>query len=387
MGKKSKPPPAPDYGAIANSQATASQDLASQQTAANRPDISTPWGSQTWQSSAGVDPSTGKPITNWSSNITLAPEQQAALDSQMRVQQGLSQGAEGLIGQAADNFSQPMDWSSLPSRSGQVQAGQVGQGGVYAGPLQNSIRQYQLQRGVGDPNAYRQQAQTAVEKLQQPGLDRRRSMVETQLANQGIPRNSEAWNAAMQEVGDEESRAGLQAIGAGRDEANQMFGQQLQAGQFGNQAQLGMFGMGAQAGAFGNSAQGQRFNQLMQSAQLGDQRAQQQLQMEMQAGAFNNTNRQQAISEEQLRRSQPINEINALLTGQQVQNPAMPQFSQAKAGETPQYLNAANMGYQASLDRYNGGQNGMAGLMGGLFGLGSAAMNNGGWGNLFSFGG
>src|SRR5512139_136307 len=101
MGKKS-PPPAPDYTAAAEKQAEASKDLVNQQTYANRPDLYTPWGSQTWQSAAGVDPATGEPITNWFSEIQLSPEQQVALDDQMAIQGGRSQAALGMLDRATD---------------------------------------------------------------------------------------------------------------------------------------------------------------------------------------------------------------------------------------------------------------------------------------------
>ncbi len=79
MGKKSGPP-APDYTAAANAQADASKDNLTQQTWANRPTQNTPWGSSTWQSQSAIDPSTGKPVTQWTNNVTVDPRLQGALD-------------------------------------------------------------------------------------------------------------------------------------------------------------------------------------------------------------------------------------------------------------------------------------------------------------------
>ena len=64
--------------------------------------------------------------------------------------------------------------------------------------------------------------------------------------------------------------------------------------------------------------------------------------------------------------------------------PQMPGFSQSGVAQTPQLLNAANMGYQAQMDAYNARQAGMGNLMGGLFSLGSAALTGGG-SKLFGF--
>lgn len=359
MGKKSAPPP-PDYTAAAEKQGESSLYQTQLQTTANRPDINTPWGSQTWEQQTSIDPVTGKPVSNWTTNIILSPEQQAALDSQMAIQQGRSEGALALLDRAVGNFQGEMDWSSVPQGADRVQAGQLSNGQVNASPLQMTLN--------GSAGDYRQRAQQAVEQLLQPGLQQRRSALETQLANQGITRGSEAWENAMREQNDAETRAQLQAIAAGRDEANSLFSQDLSSGLFANQAQ------------------GQEFQQLMAAAQRGDQNAINQLQMQIQAGNFNNANRQQSIAEETLRRNQTLNELNALLTGQQVQSPNMPSFNTATKADPTNYLGAAQSQWQSAMDASNFGQAGIAGLTNGLFSLSSAALNNPyGWTGLFNF--
>lgn len=417
MGKKSAPP-APDYTGAAVAQGESSQANTLAQTYANRPELSTPWGTQSWTTSAGVDPATGRPITNWSSSIELSPQQQAALDSQMAVQTGRSQGAETLLNQAVQNFQNPMDWSGLPQGAQNVQAGQLSDGTVPGAggaegttwfPTLDSTRVQggQLQRtlngGAGD---YRSRAQSAVEELQRPELERARAALDTQLANQGITRGSEAYESAMRQQGDMETRAQLQAIAAGRDEASAMFGQDLQAGQFQNQAQqqdfqqlwqnalrgdqqaMQQLQMNIAGGSFNNAAQQQNFQQLMAQAQRGDQNALNQLQMQMNAGNFNNANRQQAIGETTLQRNQTLNELNALLTGQQVQSPNMPSFTNAGRADSTNYLGAAQATGQSQMDAYNAQQAGTAGMMNGLFSLGGAAMGSPtGWAGLFNFGG
>jgi hypothetical protein len=220
----------------------------------------------------------------------------------MGVQTGRSNAALGMLDQATSALQRPMNWSNLPARQN----------------LQNTA------------GGWRQTAQDAVTELQQPYLDRRRSMSNTQLANQGITRGSEAWRDQQMQLGDEEARANLQAIGSGRQEADMLFGQDLQSAQFGNQ------------------------------------------------------NRQQAISEQMMRRNQPLNELNALLTGQQVQSPQMPGFQPAGRAPGADLLGAANSQYDSSMDAYNAQQAGLTSTMAGLFGLGRGAMGAGGWGNLFS---
>lgn len=333
MGKKSAPPP-PDYKGAAQETAQGNIENTAAQTWANRPNVTTPWGGQTWESSSTIDPSTGKPVTQWDTNITLTPEQQQALDSQQRVQMGLSQGAEGLLGQATDAFSNPMDWGSLPERGGSVSAG----------PLTKSVA---LQKGLnGSSSDYRQRAQDAITELQRPDLERSRAALDTQLANQGITKGSEAYDAEMRRQSDSEARAHLAAIDSGRAESQLQFGQDLSSMEAGNKAAMDEAG-------FGNNAQGQSLQQAIQ------------------AGGYNTTNRQSAIGEDQQRRASVLNELNALLNGQQVNNPNQPQFNQAGKAAGADVTGAMNGTYGAQMDQFNAEQQNRSSTQ---QGLGTAAM-------------
>jgi len=138
----------------------------------------------------------------------------------------------------------------------------------------------------------------------------------------------------------------------------QAFGEDLQSGQFGNQA-LG------QAGALDMQRMGAMNAALAQQQGLNQNFADQQ-----------NRLRQQAIAEQMQRRGMSLNEMNALLSGQQVAMPQMPSFVSAGRAETPNILGATQMGYDAALGAYNAQQAGAANTMGGLFSLGSAALGN-----------
>jgi|GEM_PF-1072457 len=202
----------------------------------------------------------------------------------------------------------------------------------------------------------------------------------------------------------------LGAQQASNQALGQQFGQGLQAGQFGNQANAQAYNQMLGAGQFANQAQNQYYNQLMGQANLANQAGQQafnqnlaaqqfqnqalgqasaldiarmqamnqagqqQFGLNQQAAQFQNQLRQQAIAEEAQRRGMSLNEMNALLSGQQVNMPNMPSFSQALRSETPNILGATQMGYDAQLGAYNAQQAQNANMMGGLFSLGSAAM-------------
>lgn len=75
-------------------------------------------------------------------------------------------------------------------------------------------------------------------------------------------------------------------------------------------------------------------------------------------------------------RSQPLNELNALRTGSQVQNPTFSSVPQQALTQGANYLGAADMGYNAALDATNASNAGDNALMGGLFSLGGAALGS-----------
>lgn len=409
-------PPAPDYRGAAQEQSAASREIATAKTWADRPDVVTPWGTQTWATSQVIDPSTGQPVTRWEQKVGLAPEAQRALESQMAIQQGRSQAAQQLLGQATQAFQRPVEYGQLPRGAERITAPQIsgpsvaqidprvanlqaarsfvpmGFGGTRTA-TQSDIQAAPLQMQLGrTPTDFRQQAQEAVWGLQRPQFQERREATEAQLANMGISRGSEAWNREMRQLGDEESRARLAAISEGRAEAGQAFQQELAAGEYGRAAQAQAFGQGLseaelanrlqqqefgqalQRGEFGRTSLGQTFQQQMAGAafenqarqqefenltrlaQLGDQQAQRQLDMQIRAGTFNQQLREQALQEEVQRRGMSLNELNALLTGQQVQMPQAPSSRAAAAGESPDMLKASELGYGSALDQYNAKQ-------------------------------
>lgn len=190
--------------------------------------------------------------------------------------------------------------------------------------------------------------------------------------------------------------------------ANQAFQQGLSANQFANQANQQAFNQTLGAFNFGNNAQQQAFNQMMGQANLANQAAGQQFNQDLQARQFGNQAlgqaaaldqarlaaqnaamaqqqslnqgyvdqqnrvRQQAIAEQMQRRGMSLNEMNALLSGQQVQMPNMPSFNPAGRAETPNILGATQMGYDAQLGAYNAQQAGFGNLLGAGAQLGSA---------------
>lgn len=117
---------------------------------------------------------------------------------------------------------------------------------------------------------------------------------------------------------------------------------------------------------------GEKYN-AMQTAGTEQQRM---FGMDTSATEQQNKLRQQAISEESQQRNMSLNELNALMTGQQVSSPQMPSFqSGSTAQQAPNYSGAAQNQYQGGLDAFNANQAQSQGTMSGIAGMaGTAAM-------------
>jgi len=107
-------------------------------------------------------------------------------------------------------------------------------------------------------------------------------------------------------------------------------------------------------------AQGQRANDLTMQAAL-------------QGINLDQANRSAALQEQAYLQDRPLNLINALRTGNQVQAPQFQQFAQQATTAGPDLLNAANAQYGAAVDATNARNAQRSGMMSGLLGLGLGA--------------
>lgn len=323
MGKKA--PKAPDYTAAAEKQGESSRNVTEQQTWANRPDQFTPFGSQTWDSTPTVDPTTGQTLNRWTQTTNLTPDAQAALNAQLGVQRGVSEQAGSMLDRIKGEFGQSMDWSKIAPQGQQVGAEQV-QRGLSSEGLTNLDSSQRYYDKAGD-SLYNKFASRA-----DPQFERDQASLDTTLRNRGVKPGDEAY--------DEELRKLRESQGDQRSQA--MFNATALSGQEGSR----MFGMDA-------AARGQMFGERQQQGQFGNTAAGQQQQLNTQASGFQTQQRQQQMAEEMQKRGFSLNEVNALLYGQQVQNPAMPAFNTASSAAPVNYSGAAQQQGQAALDAYN----------------------------------
>jgi hypothetical protein len=88
------------------------------------------------------------------------------------------------------------------------------------------------------------------------------------------------------------------------------------------------------------------------------------------------TGNQQAFSQGQATRNQPINEITALMSGSQVSTPNYAGFNAGQVANTD-YAGLQQQGYANQMNNYNQQMAQRNQLMGGLFGLGAKAITGG----------
>lgn len=398
-GGKGSVPTAPDYTAAAEKQGQSSLESIRAQTAANRPNQYTPWGSSTWVNNKSFDQtgydkamaayqasykpgSSGEWVTsnsggdggnsytywnpgtsgsygmampdrkafesldNWSQTTSLSPELQQALNSQIGLQNKRSELASSFMDRVQNDMSTPFNWGGLPSAGAVPKATQFNTVGS-APTLQTSL-------DLSANPAERQRIENALFDRMAPIHDRQQTALDAKLANMGITAGSEAYNREMQRLGDQQSRERFNALEMGGNEMQRLFNMQLAEGQFGNAAKQGQFGMELSGTGFNNNVSKDRFNQ------------------DMSISEYQNKLRQQAIAEENMKRYSSLNEMNALLNGQQVTMPSMPQFNASAAAQPTQYFNAAQNQYQSGLDAYNAQNMNSNSFMNGLFSLGGS---------------
>ena len=209
FGKPAPPPAAPDYAAAAKETAAGNQEAQTRADFANRPTINTPFGQESWSQAAGVDPATGKPVTQWTQNTTLTPDMQEALDAQQGIDMGKSNLALGSMDRLNESYAKPFDWGGMPDRAGS------------------------LMGGVGDESRKRVE-QGMMDRLR-PEQQYQQQALETSLANKGITAGSEAAKRAQQQQGDQFSRDQYNALMAGGQEQMNQFNMALQGSNFQNQ--------------------------------------------------------------------------------------------------------------------------------------------------------
>jgi len=165
--------------------------------------------------------------------------------------------------------------------------------------------------------------QEAIMSRLNPSLARQRVSTETNLINQGLRPGTEAYDNAIRSLGEQETDARTQAV---------------------------LQGLNLDLGA---NAQG--FNQAVQSGQFG------------------NIAQQQALAEAIQQRQMPLNEITALMSGSQIQNPQFGAYQGSTVAPPPIFQATQSKG-AFDANAYNQQVAQQNAMTSGMFSLGGAAL-------------
>lgn len=398
LGPKPSAPAAPDYVGAAKETSAGNLEAARANIAANRVNQYTPYGNLVYEQS-GTDPY-GNPM--WKATQTFSPDQQALYEYDVAASKGLGELSQTGLNYVRNMMANPFSTESLPALQSQLTPAQLQQftGQANLGQLGSAEAQMRagqapsLQTGLGENvgMAGWDRASNMLMSRLEPQLQRQEQRLETQLAAQGIPVGSEAYTRAKQDLAQQQNDARIQAQLQAQGIQQNLFGQELAAGQFGNQALLGQnqaqlanlgFTNQAMQQDFANRMAGLGFNnqqiQQMYQNQVAQQQAnnaiaQQQFANQLTAANLANVARQQGFGELGYMRNEPLNTLNAVRSGAQVQGPQFVNPAQQAVTAGPDILGATQMGYNAQLADFNAQQAAQANLNQGLMGLGAAGI-------------
>ena len=346
---------------------------------------------------------------------SLNPESQRILDAQQQTKLQLADLSNLGATNASKVLNTPFAFTGPAANTTITKAGEISQGpdasqflagsgpnaGNFMAGAGPSAANFMASRGLDTSNVAAMpinagmSAQNAIMARLEPQMARQRVSTETQLINQGLRPGSEAYNNAAtllgQQENDQRTQAVLQGLGLDLSANAQGYGQALTSGQFGNQAQAQNFGQGniqqgifnaAQAQNFGqgttaqntaNQAVGQNYTQNFNTVAQNNAAQQQQFAQNAQRAAFENQARQQALAEAIQQRQMPLNEISALMSGSQINNPQFQSYTGANIAPAPIAQTMQNA-YNAQQNAYNQNVASQNANTAGLFSLGSAAI-------------
>jgi hypothetical protein len=264
----------------------------------------------------------------WSQKTTLSPEQQKIYDAQSATALGRNQIAQSMLPQARSALGKGINYNALPSAGGSLQSRDLATGLDFSGAPD-------LSTGDEARNRAEQSIYNRSTSRLDPQFKEQESELRTRLYNQGLREGDAAFDAEVGKFQTAKSDAYQTALDAaiqgGGAEASRTYGMDL-------------------------SSRQQSVSETTNQANFMNQAAAQGLSQDQAISAYQNQLRQAALSEQQGARSQAINEMNSLQSGQQVSMPDQPQFSPSGVGSAPDYQAAAQAQYQSQLNSYNAGQ-------------------------------
>ena len=240
-------------------------------------------------------------------------------------------------------------------------------------------------------SADRSRVEDALFQRMNPQLLQDEDRLRQQLADQGIRYGTPAYDNAMRNLTSQRTDARLAVTAAGGQEQQRMMDMAAQQAGFQNAAQQQAYTQALGRGTFANEAQQQAYLQAQQRGQFYNQAQRDTFQQEAaQAELFNaaqaqnlarntslfnaaNAQRNQYLAEQYQRRAQPLNEINALQTGAQLQQPNFVNAGGQQIANTD-VAGIINNRFSQEMDITRQENQNINNIIGGLFGLAGAGV-------------
>jgi hypothetical protein len=368
LGPAPSAPAAPDYTGAA--QATAQGNLAAAQAAAaaNRVNQVTPYGNLNYTQTKDAD---GNPV--WTATTSLSDVGQQLLNNQNQSALGLGSTTNAALQDVQNTMGKPFN-PNLPALQSNLATptyNQVGQGPQFSQMGSNP----NLQTKVSGTGMEGWDAATAlINQRLQPQIQQSEERLQAQLANQGIAPGTEAYNRAMMQQSQRNNDLAVQAQLQGANVQNQMFNQNLNAGQFGNQALNQMNANQLANLGFNNATNQQGFANQLAGTQMNNAALAQGFANQATNAGITNAANQQAYNQAMTNYNMPLNTLSALRTGAQVQNPSFVNVPQQATTSGADILGASQMGYNAQMGDFNARQAAQQNFNSGLMGLGAAGI-------------
>ena len=426
---KPDPPTPPNPVATAGAQTSTNVSTAIANAMLNNTNQVTPQGSLNYDQTSQftwTDPTTGQTYTvpRFTATQSLSPTQQNISDLQGETQTNLAEMARGQSGSlqtmlgtpfdpsrggnfdpaaylanyvdvrnaAAASGENPYDFASrhyqefgrdegrvpgMTNAPGGGQADWLNQIGYASGDIGPAGQQ---QSGFGDAgnitrtygpadsfSADRSRVEQAMFERVNPQLQQDEARLRQQLADQGIRYGSQAYEDAMRTQANRVTDTRLGITQQGGTEQQRLMDMAAKQAGFQNEAQMQAYQQQLGRGQFANTAQQAQFAQAAaRNNALNSALAQN---LGRQQSVFNaaNSQRNQYMQEQYMQRNQPLNEITALLSGSQVQQP---QWLNTPSSQIPttDFAGILNNRFTQDMALYNTQNQNFQQLMGGIFG-------------------
>jgi hypothetical protein len=338
----------------------------------------TPQGNLTYDiNSYYNDPTSGQPIPRWTATQTLTPQGQEAFNQQQGAQVNLA----SMANQQAGSLRDLLGTSFNPAQTAPG-AGDINWYTSVTGPMAYFDAQPAAQYGYGSGgditrsygpqdnfSADRARVEEAMFQRLNPQLKVEEDRVNQRLADQGLRAGGEAYRNAYDVYGRQANDARLGVIERGGAEQQRLAQMAQQQAAFQNEAQRQAESQLAARGAFYNAAQAQGFGQAQGRAGFYNQAQQQALNRQNTVFNAQNQLHAQNLAEQYQQRAQPINEITALLSGSQVQQPTWANVPRTQI-PTTDVAGLINQNFAQQNDIYKTQQQSWNDIMGGLLGAG-----------------